>query len=154
METDDDHSQWPRTYFSLTTLTYFLLISRKILWKNCGKVCIFFLITYSGGNSWCPYNWDVSPKLDLVITFDWWVLLAQICALTTPNTAKCGQIRPITPNTVVWRAYFGRPKIVECGTREKIMQNVAHTCWPWVNRTLQSNQQIKFWCDVPIVVTM
>ena len=133
--------------------------SCSLVGKYCGKTVgkyaiFFFLITYSGGNSWCPYNWDVSPKLDLVITFDWWVLLAQICALTTPNTAKCGQIRPITPNTVVWRAYFGRPKIVECGTREKIMQNVAHTCWPWVNRTLQSNQQIKFWCDVPIVVTM
>ena len=84
-------------------------------------------------------------------------LMGPIGSNMRANYAQYGQMRPNTANYAkysIWRAYFGKPKIVECGTREKIMQNVAHTCWPWVNRTPQSNQQIKFWCDVPIVVTM
>ena len=49
-------SHWSKTYFSLTTLTYFLLISRKIWLKCCGKLSnlVCFLIMDSGGNSWCP----------------------------------------------------------------------------------------------------
>ena len=47
-------SHWSKTYFSLTTLTYFLLISRKMWLKCCGKLSnlvLFFFITDSGGNA-------------------------------------------------------------------------------------------------------
>ena len=57
-------SHWSISYFSFATLTYFLLlISRKIWLKSCWKVCnlVCFLITYSGGNSWCPY-YDYTQK--------------------------------------------------------------------------------------------
>ena len=57
-------SHWSRRYFQLTTLTYFLLIPRKIWLKCCvGNYANWFgfLITYSGGNSWCPY-YDYTQK--------------------------------------------------------------------------------------------
>ena len=48
METDYDHTTMRESFslakniLSLTTLTYFLLISRNIWLKNCGRLCIFF----------------------------------------------------------------------------------------------------------------
>ena len=79
METDKDHatmkpekvSHWSRTYSLLNTLTYFLLMCRKIWFKNCGKQMQFgldlVLIAYFGGNLWCPcskgvINLKVSQK--------------------------------------------------------------------------------------------
>ena len=55
-------SHWPKTYFSLATQMHFLLISRKIWLKSCGKPCNFisFFIADSAGNSWCP--WDIWSK--------------------------------------------------------------------------------------------
>ena len=123
----------------------------KYCGKTVGKYAIFFFDNVLWRELLVPLQLGRLTKIGFGYYF--W-LMGPIGSNMRANYAQYGQIRPITPNTVVWRAYFGRPKIVECGTREKIMQNVAHTCWPWVNRTLQSNQQIKFWCDVPIVVTM
>ena len=40
-------------------------------------------------------------------------------------------------------AYLGYPNMVKWGIREKILQNVAQTHWPWVNRTAQSKVKIE-----------
>ena len=54
---------WSRTYSLLNTLTYILLTCRKLWFKNCGKLWNWFgfLITYSGGNFWCPC-WRTLPS--------------------------------------------------------------------------------------------
>ena len=61
-------SHWSRTYFSLATQTYFLLIRRKIWLKICGKPCnlVCFLITDSGWNSWCPCDLQENQHLQKV----------------------------------------------------------------------------------------
>ena len=75
METVDNHATmrksfpWSGTYFSLATLTYFLLISRKMWSKSCGKVCnlVWFfesvlrsdLLVSLGG-------WEISSKVSLL----------------------------------------------------------------------------------------
>ena len=75
METVDNHATmrksfpWSRTYFSLATLTYFLLISRKMWSKSCGKVCNLVLIFESVLRSdllVSLWGWEISSKVSLL----------------------------------------------------------------------------------------
>ena len=112
----------------------------------------------------CNYNGAVAPKFDLVITFDWGVLLTQgqrvwtafckifsgIPHLTIFGSPKYARQMPylaiigcIWHIWRIWLAYLGAPDIGEWGIPEKILQNAVQTHWPCVDTTPQSKVMTK-----------
>ena len=75
METVDNHATmrksfpWSGTYFSLATLTYFLLISRKMWSKSCGKVCNLVWI------------FESVLRSDLLVSFGVWQISSKVSLL-------------------------------------------------------------------------
>ena len=86
----------------------------------------------------CNYNGAVAPKFDLVITFDWGVVLTQGQRVWT---AFCKIFSGIPHLTI-----FGSPKYAG-----QIPYLAVFGCICQYDPPVKSYDQIKFWCDVPIV---
>ena len=93
-------------------------------------------------------------KWDLVVTFDWRVLLTLLKCILQDLFRKTpldhiwrAQIRAkIMPNMAKYAylgAYLGAPYMVKWGVPEKILQNAVQTHWSLVNRTLKSKVMTK-----------